>query len=235
MILKPIQRKHLFEEIIVAIEEFIQTENISPGEKLPSENELSEHFGVSKTVIREALSVLKANGIIEKKSGAGIFLRDTDVKVISKKIASKLMEKDQLQQIMEFRRGIEVEAAGIAALKATREDINLIERSHEKLMEAYQNGSIGIDEDYQFHAYIIKASYNPFYQDTFNTVSKVFEDGMRLSKLQSAKLPGRFNEVDREHRAIITGLLEQNPKKASGAMREHLLRTEEKIWANLEL
>lgn len=233
MIFKPIQRKYLFEEIIVAIEDYIQTNKMQPGEKLPSENELAELFQVSKTVIREALSVLRVNGLIEKRSGAGIFLKETDGRVISKKIAGHFIEKNQLQQLMEFRRGIEVEAAGLAALRATDKDISMIKRAHEKLIEAYESGSIGVSEDYQFHAYLIHASHNSLYQNTFHTVSKVFEDGMRLSKLQSARLPGRFTEVDSEHRKIIAGVLERDPEKASLAMREHLLKTEEKIWGNL--
>lgn len=69
MALKPIKKRKLFEEIISAIEEYIQAEGIAPGEKLPSENELSSLFQVSKTAVREAMSVLQANGIIEKDQG----------------------------------------------------------------------------------------------------------------------------------------------------------------------
>ncbi len=233
MPLKPIKRKHLFEEIILAIEKYIQNENIKPGERLPSENEFSERFQVSKTVVREALSVLRANGIIEKRSGAGTFLKDPNVNIISMKIASNLMDKAQLQQLMEFRLGIEVGAAGLAAVKASQKDIDAIKFAHEKLTEAYENKAIGIEEDFKFHLNIIKASNNIFYLESFHTFSRVLEDGIRLSKLQSAKLPGRSEEVNHEHLKIIQGLEEGDAQKASEAMREHLLNTDKKIWLNL--
>jgi GntR family transcriptional repressor for pyruvate dehydrogenase complex len=230
MALKPIKRKRLFEEIIVAMENFIQEENIQPGERLPSENELASLFNVSKTAVREAMSVLNINGIVETRAGSGIYLKDIQGESIVVLVTYNLMQKNELQDILEFRRGLEVEAAGLAALRCSEEELLQIKYAHEELVSANAAGNVGIDEDFRFHCLIISASHNAVYQNIFNTVSTQLKEGMRIIKMQSLKLPGGFIQGYQEHEEIILALRERNPEAASSAMRNHLIRNENKIW-----
>ncbi|MCF6094087.1 FadR family transcriptional regulator [Microaerobacter geothermalis] len=230
MALKPIRKKRLFEEIILAIEKYIEEENIKPGQKLPSENELTDIFNVSKTAVREAMSVLHANGIIETRPGLGIFLKEMEGETIAQRVTKNLIEKVALQEILEFRRGIEVEAAALAASRATDEDLYLIRQAHEKLVEANQNGLLGVEEDYMFHYSIILAAHNSIYKEVFENVSNKFEEGIRISKMQSVKVPGRFLESHGEHEEVIQSIVQRDGMKAMEAMRNHLLRNEKKIW-----
>ncbi|MFC0272093.1 FadR/GntR family transcriptional regulator [Metabacillus herbersteinensis] len=232
MALKPIKKRRLFEEIIIAIEEYIEEEEISAGERLPSENELASLFQVSKTAVREAMSVLQANGIIEKRSGAGIFLKDLHGESIAGRVTNHLLNQKDYREILEFRRGLEVEAAALAAVNATDEDIRMIREAQKKLLEAHTNGALGLEEDYMFHYSIILASHNSIYKQVFDNVAEKFEEGMRISKLQSSKVPGRFVEVYEEHNDILDSLKSKNPKKAAEAMRNHLVKNERKIWSN---
>jgi GntR family transcriptional regulator, transcriptional repressor for pyruvate dehydrogenase complex len=233
MALKPIKKKKLFEEIITAIEDYIQVEEISAGDKLPSENELAAIFQVSKTAIREAMSVLQANGIIEKRSGAGIFLKDISGESIGNRVINHMLGRKELHEILEFRRGIETEAVALAAERATKEDIQVIIQANEKLVEAQTEGKLGQEEDYMFHYSIILASHNSIYKEVFDTVADKFEEGIRLSKLQSSKVPGRFQEAAKEHEKIIEALLKKDAKAAAAAMRHHLIENEKKINSNL--
>ncbi|MBP1933881.1 FadR/GntR family transcriptional regulator [Ammoniphilus resinae] len=232
MALKPIKKRRLFEEIIVAIEQYIREENIQPGERLPSENELAAIFNVSKTAVREAMSVLNANGIIETRPGAGIFLKDIHGETIVNRVTVNLMEKGQLQEILEFRRGLEVEATALATLRGTEEDFQEIKKAHENLVTANREGRIGVREDYLFHYSIILASHNSIYKDVFDAVSEKLEEGIRISKMQSMQIPGRFTQGYKEHEEIINSLLLRDPELASKAMRNHLVRNEQKIWSN---
>jgi GntR family transcriptional regulator, transcriptional repressor for pyruvate dehydrogenase complex len=232
MALKPIKKKRLFEEIIIAIEQYIQEEKIPPGGKLPSENELAAIFNVSKTAVREAMSVLNANGIIETRPGAGIFLKDISGESIVQRVTSNLMDKDQLQEILEFRRGLEVEAASLATLRGSEDDLWKIKGAHHDLVQANKDGRIGVKEDYLFHYSIILAAHNSIYKDVFHAVSEKLEEGIRISKMQSMKQPGLFEEGYLEHEAIIDALFKRDPEKASKAMRHHLVRNERKIWHN---
>lgn len=230
--LKPIKKKRLFEEIILAIDKYVQEENIQSGEKLPSESELASIFNVSKTTVREAMSVLHANGIIESRPGMGIFLKKNNGGGIVEKVVANLLKKDELLEILEFRRGLEVEAVSLAAIRATEEDLNAIQQAHQNLVQANQEGSVGVEEDFSFHYSIILASHNSIYKDVFNIVSDKFEDGIRVSKMQSINVPGRFVEGYKEHETIIEALFLKDPELASAAMRHHLVRNEKKIWDN---
>lgn len=234
MALKPIKKKKLFEEIITAMENYIQVEDISPGDKLPSENELSAIFQVSKTAVREAMSVLQANGIIEKRSGAGIFLKDIGGEGIGARVTNHLLNRKELYEILEFRRGIETEAVALAAERATEEDVRLILQAHDKLKEAHSNGELGLEEDYMFHYSIILASHNSIYKEVFDIVAEKFEEGMRLSKMQSSTVPGRFEAAVREHDKIIEALRNKDSKAAADAMRMHLIQNENKILSNIK-
>ncbi|SEA34946.1 DNA-binding transcriptional regulator, FadR family [Thalassobacillus cyri] len=234
MALKPIRKKRLFEEIILAIEEYIHEEGIRPGERLPSENELSTIFQVSKTAVREAMSVLHANGVIEKRTGAGIFLKELYGESIAERVTNNLLDRSEMQEVLEFRRGMEVEAVALAAIRATDKDIEVIRQAHQNLVDAHKAGSLGLEEDYIFHYSIILASHNSIYKDVFDRVSNKFEEVMRVSKMQSSKVPGRFIEAYKEHEQILNALQIKDPQAASEAMRHHLTQNEKKIWANIK-
>ncbi|EST55052.1 hypothetical protein T458_08985 [Brevibacillus panacihumi W25] len=234
MALKPIKKKRLFEEIIFAIEQYIQEEKIQPGERLPSENELSSIFNVSKTAVREAMSVLSANGIIETRPGSGIFLKDIHGDSIILRVTSNLMEKRELNEVLEFRRGFEVEAAGLAAEKGMKKDLLKIKDCNEELLKAVQNGSTGLEEDYLFHYSIILASQNSIYIDFFKAVSTKIKEVIRISKMHSMKEPNRFMQAYDEHQSIVDAILQGDSEAASRSMREHLLWNERKIWEIFE-
>lgn len=232
--LKPIKKKRLFEEIIVALEKYIKDANIKPGDKLPSENELVSLFNVSKTAVREAMSVLNANGIIETRSGSGIYLKDTFHESIVIKVTSNLMKVEELRDIFDFRRGLEVEAVRLAALRGTEEQFEKIRQAHEKLVEVNQLGGIGVEEDYQFHYEIIVASHNAMYKEVFITLSNKLKEALSISKMQSMNIPELWALAYEEHQQIVDALFARNPEEASLIMRTHLIRNQEKIIANMQ-
>ncbi|MBD8067938.1 FadR/GntR family transcriptional regulator [Bacillus sp. PS06] len=234
MSLKPIKKKKLFEEIILAIEEYIQGENIQPGHRLPSENELASIFQVSKTAVREAMSVLQANGVIEKRTGSGIFLKELEGETIAERVTKNLLRNVNLQEVLEFRRGIEVEAVALTAQRATPQEIVLIEQAHLHLLEAQEANQLGSKEDYLFHYQIILASHNTIYKDVYESISSQLDEGIRLSKMQSARLPGRIEEAQKEHEEIIEMIKARDPRAASEAMRKHLMQNENKMMSLLK-
>lgn len=233
MALKPIKKKRLFEEIILALEDYIQEGKIKPGEKLPSANELAAIFNVSKTAIREALTVLHANGIIESRSGVGIFLKGLEGESIAQRVTKNLLNQQELLEILEFRRGIEIEAAALAAAKATADDLLQIEKAHQELMKANKSGLVGVDEDYDFHHSIVRASQNSIYKGIYCELSEKLREEISISKMQSAKIPGRFSVIHKQHEEIVKAIKQNDRNKASESMRKHLISTEQKIWSYL--
>ncbi|WP_141431073.1 FadR/GntR family transcriptional regulator [Bacillus sp. 03113] len=232
MAFESIKRKSLYEEIVSQIISYIQNENIKPGEKLPSENELIEQFQVSKTAVREALSVLAARGIIEKKPGVGSILKEMTGATLVDQMTNKLiLEKKSLNEILEFRRGVEVEAAALAAERASEEQLQAIEAAHLELIEANKNGKMGIEEDYRFHYLIILASCNSMYEKIFDFISPYFLEAMKITKKQSKQISDRyFKESHEEHNRILQALKAKNPEEARIRTLEHLKNNEDKIW-----
>jgi GntR family transcriptional regulator, transcriptional repressor for pyruvate dehydrogenase complex len=232
LVLRNIKKRNLYEEIISEIIQYIQEENIKPGDKLPTENEFVEIFQVSKTAIREALSVLVAKGIIEKRSGVGSILKEINGSKVIEPFTQKLMMEEQtLKEILEFRRGIEIEATALAAQRASREQLEAIENAHLELIEVNHNGGIGIEEDYRFHSLIIISSGNSIYQTIFDMISPKFLEALRVSKNQSKRLSKSYLEdTHQEHERILNALKKRDAVEARLAMLDHLEKNETKIW-----
>lgn len=234
MAFESIKKKSLYEEIVSQLIRYIQKEKLQPGDRLPSENELIEVFQVSKTAVREALSVLAARGILEKRPGVGSIVKEVSGATFVDQITNKLIVGEKaLNEILEFRRGIEVEAAALAAERATAEQLSAIENAHQELIETNANGGIGIEEDYRFHYLIIISSGNSIYEQIFDLISPHFLEAMKISKTQSKKVSERYlKESHEEHEKILQAIKNRNPDEARRLTLEHLQKNEEKIWSH---
>lgn len=229
-----IKKRNLYEEITNHIVRFVDEHGLQPGDKLPTENEMVKIFGVSKTAIREALSVLAAKGIIEKKAGVGsILIERNSLDLLEKATHQLKMQKQTLQEVLEFRRGIEVEAAAFAAQRATEEQLQAIENAHRELIEINNNGGVGIEEDYRFHYLIILATGNSIYETMFDIIAPHYFEAIKISKTQSQRLSNSYlQEAHTEHQAILNALKSKDEETARIAMLKHLLNNETKIWSN---
>jgi GntR family transcriptional repressor for pyruvate dehydrogenase complex len=226
-----IVKKRIFEEVVIAIKDKIKDGIYKPGDRLPSEEEMSKYFDVSKTVIREAMSVLKSNGLIESRPGLGTFLRQAPgSSAVTPIISMLLLTEFPLVEILELRRGLEVEAASLAAERATDEEISVLMKKNDAMLEAIQNGRLAIEEDYGFHKAIFYATHNSALIKVFNSISSVLKEGISVSKIQSSDIPGRHMEGCVEHLEIIQAISERDSKKGRQTMRKHLYNNETKTW-----
>ncbi len=118
-----------YEQIVRQIQAAIRDNALSEGDRLPTERELAETFGVSRSVVREAIKVLSAQGMVESRQGSGLFVRNRPIESVSRAIvlsvSPDLMSVDRL---FEFRKLLEVDAARLAALRATPEQIAALGR-----------------------------------------------------------------------------------------------------------
>ncbi|KKI85128.1 FadR/GntR family transcriptional regulator [Shouchella clausii] len=231
---KSIKKRNLYEEIMTYIFDYIAEYKLRPGDKLPTENEFVQMYGVSKTAVREALSVLAAKGVIEKKSGVGSIVRNANGNGMLEPVTQKLMMEEQtLKEVLEFRRGIEVESAALAAQRATPEQIEAIENANVQLIEANERGEAGIEEDYRFHYLIILATGNSFYETMFDFIAPTFFKAMKVSKNQSKRVSDTFlKEAQIEHDDILQAIKTRDVAKARACMLDHLMKNEKKLWSN---
>src|SRR5688572_22594396 len=166
-----VERKpKLSERVVAVLRSQMLSGEIAPGRKLPTENQLTETFGVSRTVIREAIATLAADGLVESRQGAGIFVRDHPTLAfgsISLDIGSKI---SQALNVLEVRMGIEIESAGLAALRrnsAQEAQIHEAFFEFERLLAGLQATG---RTDFAFHRAIAVATNNPFYVEVLDAL-----------------------------------------------------------------
>lgn len=234
MSFKSIQKKNLYEEIVHQIIQYINNEKLKPGDKLPSEDKLVDLFKVSKTAVREALSILASKGILEKRPGVGSIIQEINGSTFIEGITTKLILNQQsLREILEFRRVIEVEATELAAERATKEQVNKIKNAHLELINKNKNGEIGIKEDFNFHYHIIVASNNSIFLTIFDAIAPKIFEAIKITKKQSVMLSQQFvTDTHEEHEKIFNAILSGDSIKARFEMLNHLQKNEEKLWTN---
>ena len=161
MSIKKIQRKNISEIVFEQIKDGITNGLWKPGQKLPSENQLVQDFGVSRTSIRAALKKLEVLSLIEKKQGEGTYVRKLNAGMyLNSLIPLLVLEKQDLLEVLEFRGIIESETARLAAKRATADDLKKISKSFIKMKNNTNNMDVFALEDVNFHIAIEESAKN---------------------------------------------------------------------------
>ena len=202
--------------------------NWKVGRRLPTETRLAERFKASRPVVREALGHLKNDGILTSRQGSGTYVsRSPNVRFLSFASVGNIAT---LLRCFEFRVGIEGEAAALAAVRRTDEDLAMVEQAMQHARERVEPVLSGLEADFDFHLAVAEASNNDFYVSTFKSLKSQVIHGMELARNQSvAKNMARAAAVQDEHRIIFMGIRDQIPDLARSAMRAHIERTRSRI------
>jgi len=157
---KKVQTKKVYMKIVEQIRDLIKEGKLKPGDKLPPEHILAEKFGTSRPSVREALSALEILGITESRGGKGNFIKDDLNSPAYEQKFKELEEEESPFELLEARKAVETEIAGLAAEKATKEDISAIQESLDKMKSAITNIPQVMEFDREFHINIAKAAHN---------------------------------------------------------------------------
>jgi GntR family transcriptional regulator, transcriptional repressor for pyruvate dehydrogenase complex len=221
---KQIKPKKIYEEVAEAIFEMIKTGVLKPGDKLDSVQQLAENFNVGRAAIREALSALRAMGLIEMKQGEGTYVREFDPTMLSLPISlAVLMNKEDIAHLLEVRKLLEVGAAGIAARKRTEKDLQSMEHALNQMREGLGDEELGEKADFLFHLAIAAASQNPILVSLMNNVSGMMAETMHETRrIWLFSKQATSEQLLEEHIRIFEAIKEQNSELAQERMREHL-------------
>jgi DNA-binding FadR family transcriptional regulator len=193
-----------------------------PGERLPTEHVLAETFGVSRSVVREAISVLKSDGLVESFQGRGIFVSETPPEAAFRLRQPNLDDKVELALILEFLIANEVAATSLAAERCLDSDLTKIRRALDAMARAVAIGEPGVDEDVAFHAAIIAATRNPFIIAFSNFLEHRVRNLIRTARTNTARFRGLAERVQAEHQAIYDAIAARDPAAARAAAETHL-------------
>ncbi|QQQ62337.1 FadR/GntR family transcriptional regulator [Paenarthrobacter ureafaciens] len=205
---------------------------IQPGEKLPSENTLISEFGVSRTVVRSALTRLQAEGLVETERGRGSFAltppADGPAHAPGARAVSSL--EDRLQ-MLDFRIGVETEAAALAAQHRTDRQLKAVHGALEQFTAGSGHPAHAMKADYEFHRAVAAASGNPFYMDCIDALGQtmITMPRPRLVSSDEPDSPEHFAHVVHEHASIYAAIAESDPAAAAAAMRMHLSNSRRRL------
>ncbi|MEA4901473.1 FadR/GntR family transcriptional regulator [Desulfitobacterium sp.] len=228
MDIKPIKNKRTTEIILEQVKNLIIDGQLVPGDRFLTESELTERFQVSRTSVREALAALSLTGILEIRQGEGIFVKSASPNSVIEPLSFiLLLEKDQLQNILEVRKALEVEAAGLAAERRDGEDLDnlkaIVEKMKTDLPEAKDSEQLDLD----FHLALARASKNPLLNRLMNTVQETMGQTLQVTRaLWLAATAGTTLRLFEEHRDIYYAIQSQDSEKARNLMYQHLRKVE---------
>jgi len=216
-----------YEGVVRQIAASIRNGEIGGGERLPTERELSAAFGVSRGVVREAIKVLGALGMVEARQGSGIFVLNTVPTITRAFTLSVSPDRESVERLFEFRRTLEVESAALAALRRTDAELAAIVAASEASARAVESDDLetfGV-HDNAFHAAIARASGNSYFEVAVATARQMQVEVVPLI----SDWAGSFPAATVHHRAIAEAIGARDPDAAAHAMADHILGTAQAV------
>ena len=197
--------------------------------RLPTEIKMAEEFGVSRTVVREAISRLKSEGLVETRQGSGTAVLDPRSSAVFRLTAPDTNPADGVLRIIELRCGIEAQMAALAASRRTASEMGDIKRSLKAIDRAVANGGDGVKEDLEFHMAISRATKNPYYTDLLGMLTLALQDAIRVTRSNEARRADFTAAVRAEHEAISAAIFARDPEAARLAALRHMESTVSRI------
>lgn len=221
-----VQRTNLYEQIAENLEKAILSSSTAVAQRLPSEQELARQFNVSRTVIREALKILRERGLITQKNGGGSYVSKPNIDVVSNAINRLVcMENIDNDNLHTMRIILEVAAGRLAAEHADEEDFAHLQR----IIDSMRDRSLDIDErimkDAEFHITTARASGNELLARFVEVMTILLHDYMAKGSL----VLGGINDALLRHGNVLDALRTRDPDIAEKAIRDHLIASRKSV------
>lgn len=202
----------------------IEEGSLKPGNKLPTLTTLTKKFGVSRTVIRESIAALKAEGLLEPRQGAGVYVLSPKKSMSSGQFFN--FTHDQISdifEILEIRIAVEVEAVKLACKRCTVAHQAKIYEALQDMIDQVNRGALAVEADYNFHLAIAEATNNRKFVEFLEFLgNKVISRAQLDSKPHDRENQAAYmNQILDEHQRIYRALIKQDAQGAKQAMRDH--------------
>ncbi len=194
-----------------------------PRSRLPTELELARRFGVSRTVVREAVARLKSAGLVESRQGSGVYVREPHGGMrFQLEPGEAHRSPAAVLEILELRRGLEAEAAALAAERATRAQVTGLRRALEAIAREEAAGRDGVQADMELHRAIARASGNRHFPALWDFVGQFLRAAIRATRANEARRADFLVQVHDEHRALVEAIARRSPPDARAAALRHM-------------
>lgn len=226
--LDPVRRRT--EDVVERIKSQITEGQLAPGARLPTEAAMMAAMGVSRTVVREAIAALRARGLVITRQGAGAFVNAEANRQPYAIDPDGLGSLSSVIEILELRTAVEIEAAALAAERATAAQLKAIAKAAATFSRAIAHGDRAVKEDFDFHFAIAIATQNSRFVGFLEFLGGLIIPRQSIRTFEGkADLQQRYLEsIEREHRLILDAITARDPRKARDAMRKHLVNGKER-------
>lgn len=210
--------------------QLIEAGEYPPGTKLPTEMELAAQFGVSRVPIREALSVLRAIGVITSKQGGGSYVEEGTSVALFQGIKIESDDIENIRYLFEMRKALEPEAAYLAATRRTPKQLEHMKKILQQLeKESVEEGKSGMLADINFHRSIVLATNNPIMIQVLENLTASYEKVLRITLQPNTELGHKRRSVFKEHESILEAIELEEPELARIQCLRHLRNAEKKL------
>ena len=215
--------RSLARDLFDSLSQSIRNCVIRPGEKLPTESELIKQFGVSRTVVREAVSSLQAAGLVETLHGIGTFVRSSPNGLEFGTDPELVLTVRDVVAMMELRVSLETEAAGLAASRRNESQLAEMRNALRSFEESIENSGNGAEPDFQFHLQIAYATGNRYFVEVMSHLgtSTIPRSRIRTIQREGGQTP-YLQDVNKQHANIYEAILRRDPAAARAGMNAHL-------------
>jgi GntR family transcriptional regulator, transcriptional repressor for pyruvate dehydrogenase complex len=217
---------NLAEQVMARLSADIRGGRLAPGTRLPTEQRLTAELGVSRTVVREAVAALRADGLVVTRRGSGAYVADPSAGPfrIGPQRTTSLSD---ILNVMELRLAVEVQAAGLAAERASRRQLVSIRAAWRAIDAALTRGEGAVVEDFAFHRAIAEATGNDQFPRFLAYLGShvIPRQSVRLDMDTPDERRLYLERIQAEHTCIVTAIADSEPGEARRAMRDHLTRS----------
>jgi GntR family transcriptional repressor for pyruvate dehydrogenase complex len=227
----PLKRyRNLAQGVVAHLTDSIKGGSLKPGDKLPTESEIMRILGVSRTVVREAISHLQAAGLVETRHGIGTFVLAPSASPMGLDPATVVTMRDVLA-LLELRISLETEAAGLAAARRSEEQLAQLRAALDSFGECARRGEETVAPDMAFHLLLAQASGNRYFHDILSHLGTNIIPRARINSARIAQDdPAQYLErVINEHEDIYNAIARSDAESARAAMRTHLSNSRERL------
>jgi GntR family transcriptional regulator, transcriptional repressor for pyruvate dehydrogenase complex len=215
------RRPPVYASVQTRLREYAADADLGPGDRLPPERELARLLGVSRSSLRQALMVLRIDGLVDVQHGNGVYLLRSPTDTVPP-LAAELRERDpELPSLGEVRNSLEVLAAELAASRRTDADLGEMVAGIRRMDEEIATGDDGLVGDRMFHAAVLSAAHNPVLRDLLGAI----REGSARIATASLRRVGQPARSLAAHRLILEAIVARDPELARRMMSVHLEMT----------
>lgn len=222
--------RRLPDEVASTILASIESRQLKPGDRLPSENELSRRFGVARTVIREAIALLKFDGVVDSRRGVGAFIAAADKRSAFRISPACFEKRKQILQLLQLRTDVQAGASALAAQMRTSRQLSQMESAYRQMASAHASGpkealEERVDAELLFYRLITQASGNRYHIDVVGMIESNLQSNLRSAFVKNTAASEFGEDILPEHRAVLDAIQAQDSDAARQATQRRFERS----------